>query len=31
MKVLKVRSSHKKSNSKNKQSQFSIIFILASQ
>ena len=31
MKVLKVRSSHKNSNSKKKQSQFSIIFILASQ
>ena len=31
MKVLQVRSSHKNSNSKKKQSQFSIIFILASQ
>ena len=31
MKVLTVRSSHKNSNSKKKQSQFSIIFILASQ
>ena len=31
MKVLKVKSSHKNSNSKKKQSQFSIIFILASQ
>ena len=31
MKVLKVRSSHKNSNSKKKQSQFSIIFILAFQ
>ena len=31
MKVLKVRSSHKNSNSKKKQSQFSIIFILPSQ
>ena len=31
MKVLKVRSSHKNSNSKKKQRQFSIIFILASQ
>ena len=31
MKVLKVRSSHKNSNSKKKQSQFSIIFIIASQ
>ena len=31
MKVLKVRSRHKNSNSKKKQSQFSIIFILASQ
>jgi hypothetical protein len=31
MKVLKVSCSHKNSNSKKKQSQFSIIFILASQ
>ena len=31
MKVLTVRSSHKNNNSKKKQSQFSIIFILASQ
>jgi len=30
MKVLKVRSSHKNSNSKKKQSQFSIMFVLAS-
>ena len=30
MKVLRVRSSHKNSNSKKKQSQFSIVFILAS-
>ena len=31
MKVLKVRSTHKNSNSKKEQSKFSIIFILAPQ